>query len=75
MTAPREATALAAATAEVAHGGVGHGDNHPAATEALQIDRAVVDRQVPPLPAPPSDRPMCWSWNDWARETGSHGAP
>lgn len=62
MTAPRQATDLAAAAAEVAHGGVDHGDNDPAATQALRIDQAVVDRAVPRLPPPAPGFPMCWAW-------------
>jgi hypothetical protein len=57
-----QATEQAAAAADQAHGGVAHGDNAPARTEALRIDRAVVDRIVPPLPPPAAALPMCWSW-------------
>lgn len=57
-----QATEQAAAVAAQALDDVPHGDNAPDRTEALRIDRAVVDRLVPPLPPPAPGRPMCWSW-------------
>ncbi len=61
---PVEATEQATALAAVAHGGVQHGDNDPEATRALVIDRAVVDRMVPPVQTRRGDRPMCAGWTD-----------
>lgn len=55
-----EATALAAATAKVAHGGVEHGDNAPDQSDMLRVRVAVVDSRVPRKIAVDDDRPMIY---------------
>lgn len=66
-TAAHEATPAAKVNADVAHGGVRHGDNDPDASRQLILDRAVLDRLVPPPPAPPVGQPMCWAWGGGRR--------
>jgi hypothetical protein len=56
------ASQLAAATAQVAHGSVQHGDNDPARTDQIKAQVAAVDILVPRLDPAAPGYPMCWAW-------------